>query len=149
MFRSIQVSAILAAAVLIAAPGCCSTNGLLCSHSSPSEETVVADYSGGYVENYSTGCSECGCGCGVAADTETFYSGNASPTAAEVVDADKYLIGTPIDQGEVAAPSGDVSPTPAANSAVDGSGSKLLDIVHPPADLKTPIEASLPGNLLP
>jgi len=102
MFRSIQVSAILAAAVLIAAPGCCSTNGLLCSHSSPSEETVVADYSGGYVENYSTGCSECGCGCGVAADTETFYSGNASPTAAEVVDADKYLIGTPIDQGEVA-----------------------------------------------
>ena len=49
MFRSLKVSVTLGAAVLIAAPGCCCPN-LLTSHSSPSEEVVVADYSGGCAE---------------------------------------------------------------------------------------------------
>ena len=48
MFRSIKVSVTLIAAVLIAAPGCCLPN-LLCNHSSPSEETVVAGYSSEYL----------------------------------------------------------------------------------------------------
>ena len=145
MFRSIQVSTVLGAAVLIAAPGCCLSKGLLCSHSSPSDEAVAADYSGEYVENYSAGCSECGCSAGVA-ETETFYSGNASDTA--VVDADKYLIGTPVQETGTLS-SSDIVPTPAVDSTLGGSGSKVMDIVQPPADLKTPIEASLEGNLLP
>lgn len=52
MFHSIKVSVTLGAAVLIAAPGCCLPN-LLCNHSSPSEETVVAGYSSEYVGDYS------------------------------------------------------------------------------------------------
>ena len=147
MFRSTQVGIVLGAAVLIAAPGCCLSKGLLCNHSSPSEETVAADYSGEYVESYSTGCSECGCSAGVA-ETETFYSGNATATAVEVSDADKYLIGTPVQESGVLSNS-EVVPTPAVDSILGGSGSKVLDVVQPPADLKTPIETSLEGNLLP
>jgi len=95
MFRSIKVSVTLGAAVLIASPGCCLPN-LLCSHSSPSEETVVSGYSDEYIGDYSVVSSDCGCGCGVAAG-ETVSTGEFQvPT--EAVANDAYLVNMPASE---------------------------------------------------
>jgi hypothetical protein len=120
------------------------SKGLLCSHSSPTEETVTAGYSGEYLENYSAISNDCGCGCGVAEtvgldNTETIYS-EASSTS--VADSDRYLIGAPIENTGS-------EPTPATDSAVEAIGTKVQDVVQPPAELAKPFEASLEGNLLP
>lgn len=155
MFRSIKVCVTLSAAVLIAAPGCCLPN-LLCNHSSPSEETVATGYTSQPVENYPAASSGCGCGCsscgtGVV-DTGMYDAGMVDSGVVVGTEEDKYIVGTPVDE-----PSGLVSESsnsvfqaaPTVDSALGGSGSKVLDVVKPPVDLKTPLENSLPGNLLP
>jgi len=129
MFRSLKVSVTLAAAVLIAAPGCCCPN-LLTSHSSPSEEVVVADYSGGCAGDCSVVSTDCGCGCGFDTGIVDTTMGESIFVDSEVVDDDKYLIGT-------------------EKSSVGGSASKVLDVVKPPADVKSAIESALPSNSLP
>ena len=155
MFRSLKVSVTLGAAVLIAAPGCCCPN-LLTSHSSPSEEVVVADYSGGCAGDCSVVSTDCGCGCDAGVVDTTM--GESVFVGSEVVDDDKYLIGTPKDEVSSAlaqepTDSG-FTPTAAESSSVAGSASKALDVVKPPVDVKSAIDAvapgnSPPGNLLP
>lgn len=154
MFHSIKVSVTLGAAVLIAAPGCCLPN-LLCNHSSPSEETVVAGYSSEYVGDYSAVSTDCGCGCTSGCSTGVVDSGTYDAGAGEsvvVADDDKYIVGTPLEEpsGLVEEPSsGGFTPAAAKDSAIGGSGSKVIDVVKPPVDLKTPLENALPGNSLP
>ena len=165
MFRSIKVSVTLGAAVLIASPGCCLPN-LLCSHSSPSEETVVSGYSNEYVGDYSVVSSDCGCGCGVAAG-ETVSTGEFQvPT--EAVDNDAYLVNMPASEtgaaGGSATKTDSVEGTLSTVDSIAGSATKaatgdsafsanqvnkVLDVVKPPAGLKKPLENALPGNLLP
>lgn len=157
MFRSFKVSVTLCAAVLIAAPGCCLPN-LLCNHSSPSEETVVADYSSQNVGDYSASSSDCGCGCATGvvdagmADSGYVDTGYVDTGMVEtgVVDG-QYIIGTPVEPsgtlGQESSTSG-FQPTLAEGSTFEGSGPKVMDIVKPPADLKSPLENSLPGSLL-
>lgn len=164
MFRSIKVSVTLGAAVLIAAPGCCLPN-LLCNHSSPSEETVVADYSSQSAGDYSVISADCGCGCSAGAvdtgmvdtgmvETGVVQTGVADTGMVEAgADDGKYIVGTPVEEEVSILPqessTSGFQPTQAGSSTSGGSGSKVMDIVRPPVDLKSPIEASLPGNLLP
>ena len=155
MFRSFKVSVAIGAAVLIAAPGCSLPN-LLCSHSAPSEEVVVADYSCGCAGDCSVVSTDCGCGCDAGMVDTTM--GESVFVDSEVVDDDKYIIGTPKEEAastlaQEPASSG-FTPNSAANSPVAGSASKALDVVKPPVDVKSAIDAvapgnSLPGNLLP
>jgi len=150
MFRSIKVSVTLGAAVLIASPGCCLSN-LLCNHSSPSEETVVAGYSSEVVSDYSVVSSDCGCSCGscgIGVDSG-IDSGYSSVYEGEVNEADKYLISSPTENqtGAYAADSADsgFQPTLAETSEIAGSATKkVIDVVRPPVDLKTPLENALP-----
>ena len=151
MFRSLKVSVTLAAAVLIAAPGCCCPN-LLTSHSSPSEEVVVADYSGGCAGDCSVVSTDCGCGCGFDTGIVDTTMGESIFVDSEVVDDDKYLIGTPKEEAKALvldASSSGFTPNAAEKSSVGGSASKVLDVVKPPADVKSAIESALPSNSLP
>ena len=154
MFRSFKVSVAIGAAVLIAAPGCSLPN-LLCSHSAPSEEVVVADYSGGCAGGCSVASTNCGCGCDAGFVDAGFVDtgmGESVVVDSEVVDDDKYIIGTPKEEAAsalVQEPAGGFTPTSAPNSPVAGSASKALDVIQPPAAVKSAVESALPANSLP
>ena len=160
MFRSFKVSVAIGAAVLIAVPGCSLPN-LLCSHSAPSEEVVVADYSGGCAGGCSVASTNCGCGCDAGFVDAGFVDagfvdtgmGESIVVDSEVVDDDKYIIGTPKEEATSAlvqepASSG-FTPNSAANSPVAGSATKALDVVQPLWGLKSAVESALPANSLP
>jgi len=155
MFRSFKVSVAIGAAVLIAAPGCSLPN-LLCSHSAPSEEVVVADYSGGCAGGCSVASTNCGCGCDAGFVDAGFVDtgmGESIVVDSEVVDDDKYIIGTPKEEATSALvqepASNGFTPNSAANSPVAGSATKALDVVQPPEGLKSAVESALPANSLP
>ena len=151
MFRAIKVSVTLGAAVLIAAPGCSLPN-LLCNHSSPSEETVVVGNSSQYVGDYSDVSSDCGCGCDAGVVDSGMYDAGTVDSVI-VSDDDRYIIGTPQEEAAEPVAEGalisEFQSTPTVDATLGGSGSKVLDVVKPPVELKTPVEKSLPGNLLP
>ena len=165
MFRSFKVSVAIGAAVLIAASGCSLPN-LLCSHSAPSEEVVVADYSGGCAGGCSVASTNCGCGCDAGFVDAGFVDagfvdagfvdtgmGESIVVDSEVVDDDKYIIGTPKEEATSALvqepASNGFTPNSAANSPVAGSATKALDVVQPPEGLKSAVESALPANSLP
>ena len=163
MLSPIKFSLVVVASIVIAAPGCC-IPGLLCNHSSPSEEVVVSNHSGQYVDSYSGACSECSsCGCGQSAvyapsGTETYMEMPSQYGEQSIVDTGNQSI---VDTGsQISAETQGAfqiqDPTVQADSPyVSGSSSKgfsagnVMDVINPPANLKTPSQNALPGNLLP
>jgi len=128
---------------------------LLCSHSAPSEEVVVAGYSGGCAGGCSVASTNCGCGCDAGFVDAGFVDtgmGESIVTSSEEVDADKYLIGTPKEEAGalIQDPSSSgFTPTAAENSILGGSATKALNVVNPPEGLKSAVESALPANSLP
>ena len=159
MLSPIKFSLVVVASIVIAAPGCC-IPGLLCNHSSPSEEVVVNNNAGQYVDSYSGGCSECSsCGCGQSASyatsgTETYMEYPSQYGDQSIMDTGSQI------SGEISSPTQGSfqiqDPTVQADSPyVSGSSSKgfsatnVMDVINPPANLKTPSQNALPSNLLP